>query len=480
MKRLTARSFYAIVLILAGTCWLATSGVGLADWPVFGQDAARSGHAAGAAISLANVRKLHQRWVAHFESPADATPIYVSRVTLSKGRKADMLFETARNGTTYGVDASSGSIVWTHSTTGPNITTSTPAVDPSRKWLYAPGVDGFVHKLAVSTGAELHDGGFPIRITWAPDVEKDAAALNVADGYLYAVTSGYFGDQGNYVGHVVTVRLRGGSVRVLNTLCGDIPNLLGHGHDCPQLRSGIWSRSGAVVDPDPSMHGRIYVATGNGQFNADQGGHNYGDSVLAISADGSTLEDYFTPNDQAQLEAEDADLGSTAPAILPSQRRSFTPLMAIQGGKDGILHLLDRTHLGGVGGAIQEYDLGTGVYSAPAVWRDGKSATWIFVGTSSTVTALRLETDAKGKSELRKAWAADIGGTSPVVADGTVFIATDNALNALDAHTGKLVWSSGDESAGGSIGGIHWESPIVVNGWVYVSDEAGHLTAYSV
>jgi len=34
--------------------------------------------------------------------------------------------------------------------------------------------------------------------------------------------------------------------------------------------------------------------------------------------------------------------------------------------------------------------------------------------------------------------------------------------------------------AGRTIGPVHWESPIVVNGWVYCSDENGQLTAYAL
>ena len=78
------------------------------------------------------------------------------------------------------------------------------------------------------------------------------------------VTSGYFGDFGHYDGHVVTVQLSTGKTRVFNSLCSDIHELLGAsgGQSCPQTKSGIWGRGGAVVDPDPSMHGRIYVAPG--------------------------------------------------------------------------------------------------------------------------------------------------------------------------------------------------------------------------
>jgi hypothetical protein len=39
---------------------------------------------------------------------------------------------------------------------------------------------------------------------------------------------------------------------------------------------------------------------------------------------------------------------------------------------------------------------------------------------------------------------------------------------------GSVLWSNP------SIGGIHWESPIVVNGVLYITDPAGNLTAFSL
>jgi outer membrane protein assembly factor BamB len=453
-----------------------------ADWPMFGHDPARSSYAAGdVAISVANIKKLHRRWVAHLDAPADSAPIFISNVTVS-GKKLNMLFQTSRNGTTYGIDADRGTIVWSYSTHGPNITSSMPAADPSRQWIYAPGVDGFVHLLSASTGAESLHNGFPVRITWMPEVEKDASALNVANGFLYAVTSGYDGDFGHYDGHVVTVQLNTGKVRVFNSLCSDMRELLGAngGPRCSERMSGIWARGGAVVDPDPSMHGHIYVATGNGAFTANSGGHDYGDSVISLSADGSKLEDYYTPSNYNDLAAGDTDLGSTAPVMLPRQATSRTPLLALQGGKDGLLRLLNRQHLGGVGGEVSQYDLGSALFSAPAVAIDRAGQTWVYVGSDSGVTALQITTDSKGKSALRKIWSSAEGGTSPVVANGIVYVETDSAVNAFDARSGKIVWSTAQASAGGTIGGVHWQSPIVVNGWIYVSDDTGPIRAYSL
>ena len=450
------------------------------DWPVFDHDAARSGYAFGDnTITLTNVARLHRRWVATFDAPADGAPILVSNVALSPSATQTLLFQETLRGTTYAINAHSGAIVWKRTTQGPNITNSMPAEDPSGQWIYAPGVDAHVHKFAASNGRESFGSGFPLRVTWFPQIEKDGTSLNVANGYLYATTGGYFGDRGQYDGHVVTLRLRDGQVHVVNSLCHYIHRLITTLGECPYSKSGIWAREGAVVDPDPSMAGRIYVATGNGRFDANQGGQDYGDSVLAIGADGFSLLDTFTPNDYILLGSEDIDLGSTAPVMLPRESESSTPLMAIQGGKDGVLRLLNRQHLGGVGGELQDYNLSHPIFTAPAVWTDRSGTTWIFVNTLSGMTALQLVT-TDGKSALRGIWSSRVGGTSPVVANGIVFAARNNAVHAMNARNGNVVWSSSQSSAGGSIGLVHWESPIVVNGWLYISDESGNLTAYSL
>jgi outer membrane protein assembly factor BamB len=321
-----------------------------------------------------------------------------------------------------------------------------------------------------------------------PAVEKDAAALNLANGYLYAATSGYIGDAGPYDGHVVVLRLRDGLTHVFNSLCSTIHHLLlaksydpRSAYSCTQVRSGIWSRAGVVVDPDPAMHGRIYVATGNGLFTANAGGHDYGDSVLALSADGSRLLDYFTPADYSDLDEKDMDLGSSAPVLLPRVPHSRTPLLAVQGGKDGIVRLLDRARLGGVHGELQDLAVpGAVLFSAPAVWRGPHGGIWVYLGDADHVTALRLTTGARGVSRLSIAWNAPVGGTSPIVVNGVVFAATGGALTALDARTGTMLWSSTRPSAGGTIGDIHWESPIALDGWLYCSDQSGHLTAYAL
>jgi outer membrane protein assembly factor BamB len=468
------------------------------NWPTFDANAARSGSVtADTTLSLANVGRLARQWVVSFRGEvADSTPILLASVQVAHGAPRAMLFQTTRYGTTYAVDAGDGAVIWRFSSPSPQIpanasnargaliTTSTPVADPSGRFIYAPAIDGQVHKLVAGTGAEVRGHGFPLRITLMPDVEKDASALNLANGYLYATTSGYIGDRGPYNGHLVALRLRDGAVHVFNTLCSNIRQLpLSTQFDassktsCEQTRSGIWSRAGAVLDPDPAMHGRVYVATGNGSFDANKGGSNYGDSVLALSADGSRLLGYYTPPNYQQLDDSDLDLGSTAPVMLPRQPGSRTPLMAVQGGKDQYIHLIDRAHLGGVGPGIQTLRLpGAVLFTQPAMWQQPSGPTRVFIGDNSALVALRLVTDAHGTSRLVTDWHVNGPSTTPIVVNGILFSATYGSVRAFDARDGHRVWSSGP----GSIGSVHWQSPVAVDGAVYISDQSGHLTAFAL
>ena len=160
------------------------------DWPLFGFDSARSSfNSAERSLTPDNVRRLHERWQTALGDVADSTPILLERVRVGRAM-IPMLYQTTKNGITLAIDATSGKIQWRFTTHGSHITHSTPAADPSGKAIYAPGVDGKIHKLSAGRGHEVHAPGFPARITRLPQTEKDASPLNVANGYLYAVTSG--------------------------------------------------------------------------------------------------------------------------------------------------------------------------------------------------------------------------------------------------------------------------------------------------
>jgi outer membrane protein assembly factor BamB len=475
-----ARAVAAAVVFLAAALPCVRTVAGAADWPTFNGNPARAAWLnADLSINRRNVQRLRRKWVTTLDSVADSTPIYAHRVNRGSV-KIPMLFQTDGVGTTYGIDASTGTILWRFKTTGPKITASTPVMDPSGKALYVPGVDGYVHKVDAASGSELHAPGFPAQITLLAQTEKDASPLTLANGYLYAATSGYLGDAPPYQGHVVTVRLSDGNTNVFNSLCSNLHVLLS-GSECSSERSGIWARAGVVIDPDGSMSGQAYFATGNGPYKENL--YDYGDSLLALTADGANLADWFTPPDRKRLWEQDLDLGSTGPAMLPPATGSSTPLLAVQGGKGQELYLLDRTHLGGIGGQLQRIPLPTLLYTAPAIWVDDGGRTLIFMGLlpgSPQVWALTLHTDNQGRSRLHKVWTSTVGGTSPVAIGGVVFFAASNVVTALDAKTGATLWTSNMPSVGGTIGSLHWQSPIAVDGGIYISDRSRNLTAYTI
>jgi hypothetical protein len=155
----------------------------------------------------------------------------------------------------------------------------------------------------------------------------------------------------------------------------------------------------------------------------------------------------------------------------------------VQGGKDGLLRLLNLDNLSGqgkigqTGGEIGQpipVPQGGGVFATPAVWQNpADGSTWVFVTTGSGISGLQLVTDGSGTPSLQVRWQNGTGGTSPVVANGIVFYVGGSGLRALDPTTGKALWSQALNA------GIHWESPIVVNGTLYVTDENAQLTAFA-
>jgi outer membrane protein assembly factor BamB len=463
----------------------SSSGTSGADWPVFNDDPARSGvNAHETTLTPTTLRQLHGLWSVTLPRVADSTPILLHNLAFPGGVYRDVLFLTTKAGMLVALDASTGAQLWKATTSGPKITNSSPAADPSGGYVYSYGLDGKVHKYRATTGAEVRDATWPVTITLMPDSEKQGSALNIANGFLYVTTGGYIGDAPPYQGHVVSVDLAHGAVHVFNSLCSNITHVLAQG-ECPDNQSGIWARGGAVVDP---VTGNLFVTTGNGPYTGDQGGYDWGDSVLELSGDASRLLDAYTPPDQAELAASDTDLGSASPALLPRIPSSRTPLLAVQASKDGLLRLLNRENLSGkggpghLGGELQ--DISTpgrcAVLTQPAVWTDAAGQVWLFVTDGCATAGYQVVTTAQGTTRLRQAWSVQQGATSPVVAGGILFAATGGQISALDPHTGRQLWSSTDASAHGTIGSVHWESPIVINGRLYCSDEDGHLTAYGL
>lgn len=461
-----------------------------ADWTRFGFDASgKQNNSVETHITAATVGRLRVIWRSRLPNIADSTPVYLHGLTFPGGTARNVLYLTTKSGSLVALDADSGALLWTHSnpTYDPNkITTSSPYADAATRMVYSYGLDGRVHKYDAITGRERFDGGWPKTVTTMKLSEKESSALNAANGFLYVTIASFGGDAPPYQGHVVAINLANGTTHVFNTVCSNHTHLLAPG-ECRDNGAGVWARSGVVVDPQT---GDVVLTTGNGPYTADRGGHDWGDSVLILSPDGSRLLDAYTPHKPNDLYTQDLDLGSSAPALLPAIPASSTPHLAVQAGKEGLLRLLNLRNLsdqggpGHTGGELQTLDAPNHcpVVTQPAVWRDPVARdVWIFVSSGCAIGGYEIMVSADRRATLRLRWTVPVGATSPIVADGVVFAATTRSkeILALDPHSGHFLWTS-SKRHGGSIGYAHWENPIVVNGRLYCSDENGAVTAYGL
>ena len=165
---------------------------------------------------------------------------------------------------------------------------------------------------------------------------------------------------------------------------------------------GIWM---AGEGPSVDENGDLFLSTGNGTFDADRGGPNFGDSVLALSlsSDALVVRDSFTPYNQAALQERDLDLGSMGPIVIPGtyRLRGRDRRLVLAGGKEGKLYLLDRDDLGGfhTGGdrALQTLAVTSNyVMGGPVFFDDGTRARLFLWPPDAPIQALTLGDGADG------------------------------------------------------------------------------------
>jgi len=460
-----------------------------ADWLQWGYDQTHTGNNVDeVAIGAGNVAQLTRRYQITISANANVAPVFASSIETPSGTK-DLLFVTSQNGRLTAFDAADGSVAWSKDTSGTSPTESSPAIDPNRQFVYSYGIDGKAHKYQIGDGTEITSGGWPQIATLKPNVEKGASAIawGISGGttYLYVVTNGYVGDGGDYQGHLTTINLSTDAQTVFNSLCSDITiHMVLNGNpgtnDCSERQSGIWGRPGAVYDPETD---RVYITTANGLFDANSGGLNWGDSVLALNPDGTGMGagfpvDSYTPTTYSQLDSGDVDLGSASLTILKAPAGSVYPHIGVETGKDSRLHLINLDDMSGngapgnVGGAIEVIDVPLSEFwmkTQTATWVDtaGDGATWVFVGNGSGLSGLKLQLDGSNVPFLQPTWTKPINATSTIIANGIVYhvgnCSGGNCLFARDPHTGDPLWTS--PTLGGS---IKWQSPILVNGALYV------------
>ncbi|MFZ1994804.1 MAG: PQQ-binding-like beta-propeller repeat protein, partial [Solirubrobacteraceae bacterium] len=452
----------------AATTSAATTSAGPAttssDWLQFGDNAQSTGAGpADSGITAGNAARLRLRRV-QIDGVADSEAVALSGI-VGHGARHDVIVVTTSYGRTIAIDPRTGRRLWEFRPAGVNsapgnqqVTTASPAADPDRQFVYSASPDGVIHKLSLATGHQV----WSRRITLDPAHEKLASSLHVSGSWIVAVTGGYIGDIPPYDGHVVTIdRASGRIVHVWNSECSDRHSLI-RASSCGVTNtrgdSAIWGRAGAIIEPGS---GRILVATGNGPFD---GRSSWGDSVLELAPDASELLHNWTPADQAHLDANDLDLGSASPALLPP----FGGMrLAVQGGKAGVMDLLNLDRLNGtaggpgrrMGGQVSETSTpgGSQLLTQPAVWTSG-GHTYVFVADGAATAAYELVDPAHPR--LRQVWEKGSAGSSPVVAAGLLYVFDPGGtINIRRPLSGALVRSL-------PAGSGHWNSPIVAGGRV--------------
>jgi len=228
----------------------------------------------------------------------------------------------------------------------------------------------YLHALAITTGVEKFGGPKLItasvpgrgddsrngQLRFDPLLHNPRAALSLVKNTIYLAWASSC-DVGPYHGWLMAYDPQTLEQRAVRNVTPD------------GIQGGIWaSDTGLAADDE----GNIFVPTANGTFDASSGGRDYGDSVLKVRLQGSSIaiRDYFTPYNQARLSQADADLGSSGPMVIPDQRGPH-PHLLVQPTK-GPIYLIDRDRLGGFhseGDAVLDRLLtGGGGYGAMAYW----------------------------------------------------------------------------------------------------------------
>jgi hypothetical protein len=161
----------------------------------------------------------------------------------------------------------------------------------------------------------------------------------------------------------------------------------------------------------------------------------------------------------------------------------------MQTGKDAKLRLINLDDMSGqgaparVGGELQLINVpqgGGGMREQPATWVDtaGDGATWLFVANGAGLSGLKLGLDGSNVPALSPVWQKNNSTTSPIVANGVLYSISGcsggTCIVARDPHTGDALWTSEH------IASPHWQSPILVDGVVYVMDNGGTLWAFGL
>ena len=437
-------------------------------WTSYGYDNQLTNSIASKALTLRSTPRLSPMWSTQLDGAVYASPL---------AAKADgrlLVFAATEAGSVYAVDSASGKVVWQRSLGAVQTAecgkwgiTSTGAIDLERGLLYEISADGLLHALALATGNEA--AGYPITLITNNRYEYAWGGLRIANERLYAVVASYcdVGPPGGSMpeGRMFTVPL---SSPAMLFSWDPVP---GGGN-----LGGMWGWGGVSIDPND---GRVFTGVGNSSVRSDACGcvidnAGYGDSIVALSPDISTVLD--SDNPPTVPSTDDSDFGAAPLLFQPAA----CPPLAAMNNKDGSLYVWDRSRLSA--GPRLRIPLGDGVAAfvgAPS-WSAAKQM--VYVGQSvireggatlgNGVTAWHVDPGCG----FRPIWSAKFGTGSqatPLVV-GNVLFATGGRTGgffAVNADDGTPLWSYSTE-------GRTVAAMISVAGSLYGADTSGVLYGF--
>ncbi len=248
--------------------------------------------------------------------------------------------------------------------------TATPVIDAKGGTLYLSvetdnngTIEQHLHALDIATGSEKFNG--PVLIQGSFDgvafdpTEIQRPGLLLEGGNVYLAWASLC-DPHPYHGWVIAYdaqNLQQQSAIFSTTPKGD--------------KGGIWQTGCGLATDGES----IYFMTGDGTFDANTGGVDYGMSMMrmTIKNAGLTVADYFTPFDWKQRSALDLDLGSGGVLLLPKQSGAH-PDEIIGADKTSDIFVVDRQHMGKfhakTNDVVQQlHSTAQAFMSSPAYWQ---------------------------------------------------------------------------------------------------------------
>ena len=315
--------------------------------------------------------------------------------------------------------------------------------------------------------------------------------------------------------------------------CGGNPNM-GYVYDLRNDKVGSWGPAGGGMwgrtGPAISSQKVMYTGTGDGVWDPENGVFGNGIVGLQMDPDTGSLElyDYYGPTNAEWLFKRDLDMQVT-PAIFYYKGRE----LMVDAGKECVIYLMDLESIGGDDHRTPLYRsplvcneevnfASAGVWGAMASWEDSDGTVWVLAPIwgpkhskfhaeiehgevrEGAIVAFKVAEREDGSLWLAPAWVSqDMNRAEPpVIANGIVFAygngedthqampdvgltntaeeriagSTNAVLYALDARTGKTLWSSGDEIASWN----HWGGISVANGRVYIGTFDGYLYCYGI